>query len=71
MTQKDIANLFSVDVSTINYHLKLIYKSEELSPNSTIGIFPIVRKLNYIKKLPVLCYQQNTGVPGTTNTTAI
>nr|DAK99993.1 MAG TPA: Protein of unknown function (DUF3489) [Caudoviricetes sp.]DAO14825.1 MAG TPA: Protein of unknown function (DUF3489) [Caudoviricetes sp.]DAT43219.1 MAG TPA: Protein of unknown function (DUF3489) [Caudoviricetes sp.]DAV22577.1 MAG TPA: Protein of unknown function (DUF3489) [Caudoviricetes sp.] len=46
MTQKDIANLFSVDVSTINYHLKLIYKSEELSPNSTIGIFPIVRKLN-------------------------
>lgn len=44
MTQKDIANLFRVDVSTINYHLKLIYKSEELSPNSTIGIFPIVRK---------------------------
>ena len=33
MTQKDIANLFRVDVSTINYHLKLIYKSEELSPN--------------------------------------
>ena len=44
MTQKDIANLFRVDVSTINYHLKLIYKSEELSPNSTIGILPIVRK---------------------------
>lgn len=44
MTQKDIANLFRVDVSTINYHLKLIYKSEELSTNSTIGIFPIVRK---------------------------
>lgn len=44
MTQKDIANLFRVDVSTINYHLKLIYKSEELSPNSTIGKIPIVQK---------------------------
>ena len=43
MSQKEIANLFGVDITTINYHLKEIYKTEELSENSTIAIFPIVQ----------------------------
>ena len=43
MTQKDMATLFRVDVSTINYHLKETFDSEELSEESTIGKFPIVR----------------------------
>ena len=43
MTQKDMATLFCVDISTINYHLKEIFDSEELSEESTIGKFPIVR----------------------------
>lgn len=50
MTQKDIANLFSVDVSTINYHLKLIYKSEELSPNSNHWNFSNSSKTKLNKK---------------------
>ena len=43
MTQKDMATLFCVDISTINYHLKETFDSEELSEKSTIGKFPIVR----------------------------
>ena len=43
MTQKDMAALFYVDVSKINYHLKEIFDSNELSEESTIGKFPIVR----------------------------
>ena len=43
MTQKDMATLFLVDVSTINYHLKETFDSEELLEESTIGKFPIVR----------------------------
>jgi len=44
LTQKLIAELFEVDISTINEHLKNIYKNEELDENSTIGNFPIVQK---------------------------
>lgn len=43
MTQKAIAQLFNVDVTTINYHIKEIYATEELFESSTIGIFPIVQ----------------------------
>lgn len=43
LTQKAMAELFGVDVTTINYHLKEIYSSGELSESSTIAIFPIVR----------------------------
>ncbi|WP_282926372.1 virulence RhuM family protein [Helcococcus kunzii] len=44
LTQKSMAELFDVDVSTINEHLKNIYKIDELDKNSTIGNFPIVQK---------------------------
>ncbi len=44
LTQKLIAVLFEVDISTVNEHLKNIYKSAELNENSTIGKFPIVQK---------------------------
>jgi hypothetical protein len=44
LTQKLIAELFKVDISTINEHLKNIYKTNELDENTTIGKFPIVQK---------------------------
>lgn len=39
-----MAELFDVDVSTVNYHLREIYTSGELTEEATIGIFPIVRQ---------------------------
>lgn len=44
LTQKLIAKLFEVDISTINEHLKNIYKNGELDESSTVGKFPIVQK---------------------------
>ena len=41
MSQKRMADLYNVDVSTINYHLKEIFKSGELSENSVIRKIPI------------------------------
>ena len=43
LTQKLIAELFSVDVRTINEHLKNIYSEGELNENSTIRNFRIVQ----------------------------
>ncbi len=43
LPQKRIAELFGVDVTTINEHLKNIYKSNELEEKATIGNFPIVQ----------------------------
>ncbi|MBL1243236.1 MAG: virulence RhuM family protein [Sulfurimonas sp.] len=43
LPQKRMAELFGVDVSTINEHLKNIYKSHELKEEATIGKFPIVQ----------------------------
>ncbi|CAA6811474.1 MAG: Putative DNA-binding protein in cluster with Type I restriction-modification system [uncultured Sulfurovum sp.] len=43
LPQKRMAELFGVDVSTINEHLKNIYKSHELEKGATIGKFPIVQ----------------------------
>ncbi len=44
LTQKLMAQLFDVDVSTINYHLQQIFESKELTEEATIGVFPIVRQ---------------------------
>ena len=44
LNQKAMAELFGVDLSTINEHLKNIYKQGELEENSTLGNFPIVQK---------------------------
>lgn len=43
-TQRGMAEIFDVDVSTINYHLKNVYQSGELDPGATIGKFPIVQE---------------------------
>jgi len=43
LNQKTMAEIFGVDVSTINEHLKNIYKQNEVA-SSTIGKFPIVQK---------------------------
>lgn len=43
LTQKMIAALFEVEVNTINYHLKEIYKSRELQQLATIRNFRIVQ----------------------------
>lgn len=44
LTQKLIAKLFGVEVNTINYHLKEIFKSRELSLEATIRKFGIVQQ---------------------------
>lgn len=44
LTQKLIAELFDVEVNTINYHLKEIFKTDELLPEATIRRFRIVQK---------------------------
>lgn len=36
ITQKQMAEVFAVEVNTINYHIKEIFKSEELDENSVI-----------------------------------
>lgn len=44
LTQKTMAELFDVDVRTVNEHLKNIYTSAELTEESTIRKFRIVRQ---------------------------
>ena len=36
LTQKSMSKLFNVEVNTINYHLKEIFKTHELEENGTI-----------------------------------
>lgn len=43
LTQKRMAELFGVEVNTINYHLKEIFKSNELQESSTIRKIRIVQ----------------------------
>lgn len=43
LTQKMMANLFDVDVRTVNEHLTNIYKTEELEKDATIRKFRIVQ----------------------------
>ena len=44
LSQKRMANLYDVEVSTINYHLGQIYESGELNEDATIRKFEIVQK---------------------------
>ena len=43
LTQKRMAELFNVSVSTINKHLKSIFNTEELTEEATIRKFRIVQ----------------------------
>jgi hypothetical protein len=43
LSQKQLAQLFNVEIPTINYHLKVIYDSGELSEKATIRKFLIVQ----------------------------
>ena len=43
LSQKRMSELFGVDLSTINYHLKQIFESGELDEKATIGKIPIVQ----------------------------
>lgn len=43
LTQREIADLFDRDVTTINQHIKKIYEEQECDPGATIGKFPIVQ----------------------------
>lgn len=42
-SQRGMADIFAVDVTTINHHLKNIYQSGELDQEGTIAKFPIVQ----------------------------
>ena len=44
LSQKSMAMLFAVDLSTISEHLTNIYDQKELDKNATLGNFPIVQK---------------------------
>jgi hypothetical protein len=44
LTQKAMAELFDMEISTINYHLKEIYQSNELEEGATIRKIRIVQK---------------------------
>ncbi|MBU0460355.1 MAG: virulence RhuM family protein [Nanoarchaeota archaeon] len=44
LTQKKMSELFDVEINTINYHLKEIFKSGELPESSTIRKIRIVQK---------------------------
>lgn len=44
LTQRSMAQLFQKDVSTINEHIRNIYREGELEKNATIGNFPIVQQ---------------------------
>lgn len=44
LTQKSMAQLFGVEVNTINYHFKEIYTSNELAQEATISKMEIVRQ---------------------------
>mgnify|MGYP006304685521 CR=1 FL=1 len=44
LSQKLMAELFDVEVNTINYHLKEIYKSSEIQESGTIRKFRIVQQ---------------------------
>jgi hypothetical protein len=43
LSQKRMSELFGVDITTINYHLKQIFDSGELQESATIGKIPIVQ----------------------------
>jgi len=43
LSQKKMAELFNVDVATINYHLKIVFKNNELQKEATIRKFLIVQ----------------------------
>lgn len=44
MTQRALAELFAVGIPAINKHLKNIYETEELKPESTLSKMEIVRQ---------------------------
>jgi death-on-curing family protein len=44
LTQKQLADLFGVEIHTINYHIKEIFGAKELKENLTIRNFRIVQK---------------------------
>ncbi|MGI6717666.1 MAG: hypothetical protein ACOX4D_00690 [Bacteroidales bacterium] len=56
LTQKKLAQLFDVEVNTINYHLKEIFKSGELDENATIRKNRIVQiEGNRMVNRPLIC----------------
>ncbi|MCH8511875.1 MAG: hypothetical protein LAT83_09515 [Kiritimatiellae bacterium] len=50
LSQKLMADLFEVEVPTVNEHLKTLYESGEIDPESTIRKFRIVRPLFTCRK---------------------
>jgi hypothetical protein len=54
LSQKLMATLFEVEVNTINYHLKEIFKAEELQENSVIRNFRITAAETEFEKYRVV-----------------
>ena len=53
LTQRLMAELYGVDVPTINYHIQQIYKDNELTEGATIRNFRIVQKEGVGQKWPI------------------
>ena len=49
-----MAELYGVDVPTINYHIQQIYKDNELTEGATIRNFRIVQKEGVGQKWPIM-----------------
>ncbi len=47
LTQKMMAELYAVDVRTINEHIKKIYRDGELTESTTIRKFRIVHTVKF------------------------
>jgi hypothetical protein len=74
MTQRALAELFAVGVPAINKHLKNIYETGELEPDSTISKMEIVRlegarevrrKVDFYNLDAIICQRSATGSTAT------
>ena len=54
LTQKMLATLYDVSVSSVNQHIKRIYADHELEPAATIKNFLIVQNEGHLPSLPAL-----------------
>ena len=63
MPQKRMAELYGVEVNTVNYHLKEIFNSGELVEQSVIQKIGIVQNEQFLKKLTFFGQKWECGLP--------
>ena len=63
MPKKRMAELYGVEVNTVNYHLKEIFNSGELVEQSVIPKIGIVQNEQFLKKLTFCGQKWECGLP--------